>query len=191
MSFFCENKTCWRWRSKQRVRCRGLPCVLQRGPTSPLIPLTISGHFTHTTISHSPTLTPPAPGGDPGWVPGSPGEVQHPPRSLFISQLTWGPAGGDERRNISKMWHCLLSGCLGWLTDWPGGAHNERACRATPLPQSYPHLAPRQSQDQPAAQSEQLAWSDFFSGHQQGCCFLYYRVHFSFAFNDVVKGGEV
>ena len=27
--------------------------------------------------------------------------------------LTWGPAGGVERRNISKMWHCLLSGCLG------------------------------------------------------------------------------
>ena len=142
MSIFCENKTRWRWRSKQRVRCRGLPCVLQRGPTSPLIPLTISGHFTHTTISHSPTH-PTSPSGWPGLPPISLGGSTIPPGPP-IPLLTWGPAGGVERRNISKMWHCLLSGCLGWLTDWPGGAHNERACRATPLPQSYPHLAPRQ-----------------------------------------------
>ena len=115
-------------KAKGAVLCGGLPCVLQRGPTSPLIPLTISGHFTHTTISHSPTHPtipccwpglPPVPLGGSTTPPG-------PPTPL----LTWGPAGGVERRNISKMWHCLLSGCLGWLTDWPGGAHNERACRA-------------------------------------------------------------
>ena len=68
-------------KAKGAVRCGGLPCVLQRGPTSPLIPLTISGHFTHTTISHSPTHPtipwwwpglPPVPQGGSTTSPGSP-----------------------------------------------------------------------------------------------------------------------
>ena len=139
----------WRWWAKQRVRCRAVavcPPPLAGGSTSPLIPLTISGHFTHTTISqHSPTgknwtqsLTIPTPR---GW-----GEGDQPPRPQIPFHLTWGTAGGVERRNISKMWHCLLSGCLGWLTDWPGGAQHTMRGRAGPQclrlpPSSYPHLA--------------------------------------------------
>ena len=46
----------WRWWAKQRVRCRAVavcPPPLAGGSTSPLIPLTISGHFTHTQSTYN------------------------------------------------------------------------------------------------------------------------------------------
>ena len=154
-------------KAKGAVRCGGLPCVLQRGPTSPLIPLTISGHFTHTTISHSPTHPT-----IPWWWPGLPQVPQGgsttppgPPTPL----LTWGPAGGVERRNISKMWHCLLSGCLGWLTDWPGGAHNERACRAAAYCHRVIHIWLSGKTKLPTCP---IRTTRSFFSHQSRCIFL-------------------